>query len=62
MGLILRTIERMLQMLFSMARKFMLQLLRRYDEKFSEQNRTKSKFRLRSLLAECEVKQVLKIM
>ncbi len=31
MGLILRSIERMLKMQFSMARNFMLQPLRRYD-------------------------------
>jgi hypothetical protein len=33
MGLILRSIERMLKMQFSMARKFMLQPLRRYNVK-----------------------------
>jgi hypothetical protein len=33
MGLILRSIERMLKMQFSMARKFTLQPLRRYDVK-----------------------------
>jgi hypothetical protein len=33
MGLILRSIERMLKMQFSIARKFTLQLLRRYDVK-----------------------------
>jgi hypothetical protein len=33
MGLILRSIERMLKMQFSIARKFTLQPLRRYDVK-----------------------------
>jgi hypothetical protein len=33
MGLILRSIERMLKMLFSIVRKFTLQPLRRYDVK-----------------------------
>jgi hypothetical protein len=33
MGLILRSVERMLKMQFSMARKFTLQPLRRYDVK-----------------------------
>jgi hypothetical protein len=33
MGLKLRSTERMLKMQFSMARKFTLQLLRRYDVK-----------------------------
>jgi hypothetical protein len=33
MGLILRSIEQMLEMQFSVARKFMVQPLRRYDVK-----------------------------
>jgi hypothetical protein len=40
MGLILRSIERMLKMQFSMALKFTLQPLRRYDVKPPEKNRT----------------------
>ncbi len=36
MDLILRSIERMLQTQLSMARKFKLQVLRRYNVKFSK--------------------------
>ena len=38
MGLILRSIERMLKMPFSMAYEFTLQLLRRYDVKCPKKN------------------------
>ncbi len=38
MGLILRSIERMLKMQFSMGRKFTLQPLRRYDVKPPKKN------------------------
>ncbi len=46
MGLILRSIERMLKMQFSMSRKFTLQPLRRYDIKPPKKNATSVIFRL----------------
>ncbi len=44
MGLILRSIERMLKMQFSMARKFTLQPLHRYDVKPPEKKQNKRDF------------------
>jgi hypothetical protein len=46
MGLMLRSIERMLKMQFSMTPKFMLEPLRRYDVKPPKKNRTSVIFRL----------------
>ncbi len=46
MGLILRSIERMLKMQFSMSHNFTLQPLRRYDVKPPEKNRTSVILRL----------------